>query len=93
MYNKVKFHSAPSAEEFEDLSTFLKRQHQKKLQAKAEQAQRRIPDFFTCIKKEIVYDGDNEMSQSSPTMTMMTALHRTPSPTGKLLTPSPRGKL
>ena len=66
MLNELKLYSVPNAEEFEDLTTFLKHQHKKKAQEKAERAQRRIPEFFTCIKKEAIYDGGDEMSRTSP---------------------------
>ena len=96
MLNELKLYSAPNAEEFEDLTTFLKCRHKKKAQEKAECAQWRIPEFFTRIKKEAIYDGDDEVSCTSPVVLRTSPVGQvhtqTPSPPGKVRTLSPRGR-
>ena len=68
------FHTAPSPspKEFEDLSTFLRCRHRKKLEEKRERMQPRITNFFHKIKKEPDYDRDDE--HTSPAATSHTPI-------------------
>ena len=63
------FHTAPSPSpnKFEDLSTFLRRRHRKKLEEKRERMQPRITNFFHKIKKEPDCDGDDECTSPAAT--------------------------
>ena len=83
------FHTAPSPSpnEFEDLSTFLRRRHRKKLEEKRERMQPRITNFFHKIKKEPDYDGDDE--RTSPAATFHTPIS---SPKGRK-SPTTKGNM
>ena len=55
-------YTAPSAMEFEDLQSFLRHRRKKKADEKAKRAQCKITNYFTVIKTEPNYDGDDERS-------------------------------
>ena len=83
------FHTAPSPSpnEFEDLSTFLRCRHRKKLEEKRERMQPRITNFFLKIKKEPDYDGDDE--RTSPAAAFHTPIS---SPKGRK-SPTAKGNM
>ena len=71
--------------EYEDLESFLRQRHKKKQQEKEERWQPKITNFFTLIKQEPDYDGDDErgfsvMPPAQPPWTPVTARNQRKSP-------------
>ena len=66
------FKTAPSPTEFEDIKSFLHHRHKKKVEEREKRAQWKITSYFTLIKKECNYDGDDEMNSRSPTAPLPT---------------------
>ena len=67
-------YTAPSATEFEDLQSFLCCRYKKKADEKAKRAQHKITNYFTVIKTEPNYDGDDEGSGILTTKSNSTVL-------------------
>ena len=66
------FKTAPSPTEFKDIKSFLCHRHKKKVEEREKRAQRKITSYFTLIKKECNYDGDDEMNSRSPMASLPT---------------------
>ena len=59
---------ALSPTEFKDIQSFLRHRHKKKAEERDRRAQRKIANYFTLIKRECNYDGNDEMNARSPTV-------------------------